>query len=445
MVKIRLARTAQGGADAPPDQAAVLRFCRQAAAEVGAQEAAARSLHDDDLRRRTQEYRERLTAGAGAKDLLPEAFATVREAARRAIGQRHHDAQVMGGAALHLGAIVEMRTGEGKTLTATLPAYLAALSGEPVHVMTANDYLASRDRAWMAPVYEFLGLTTGLLEPARPDQAVRRAQYAADVTYGPWAEICYDFLRDNAAREAGEVSQRGLGLVIVDEANLVLIDEMRASCSLSAPAGKQEDRKKTEALAKAVARAVGALRPEVDFATDPQTKTASLTESGQTAIEDVLGIDDLYEAAGGRVAGLVESAVRARAYQRDRDYLVSAGQVVLIDHRSGRPLQSRAADGMHEALEAREGLPVQPREQTRAAIALRAYVRQYRHLTGMTGTAASDAPVYRELYGLDVTVIPTNRPMIRTDLPDLLYRTRQAKLAALAADAAAGRPPGSPC
>jgi preprotein translocase subunit SecA len=445
LVKIRPARTAQDGADAPPDQAAVLRFCRQAVAEAGALEAAARSCTDDDLRRRTQEYRERLTAGAGARDLLPEAFATVREAARRAIGQRHHDVQVMGGAALHLGGIVEMRTGEGKTLTATLPAYLAALSGEPVHVMTANDYLASRDRAWMAPVYEFLGLTTGLLEPARtPDRAVRRAEYAADVTYGPWAEFCYDFLRDNGAWEPGEVSQRGLGLVIVDEADLVLIDEMRALSSLSSPAGTQEDRKKAEALTKVVARVVGALRPDADFATDPHTKTASLTESGQAAIEDALGIDDLYEAASGRLAGLVESAVRARAYQRDRDYLVSDGQVMLIDQRSGRPLQSRVGDGVHEALEAREGLPVQPREQTRAAIALREYVRQYRHLTGMTGTAASDAPVYRELYGLDVTVIPTNRPVIRTDLPDLLYRTRQAKLAALAGDAsrraAAGQP-----
>ena len=307
----------------------MLAFCLRVVREVGSLETAARACTDDDLRARTGAYRERVKGGEALQALLPEAFATVREAARRAIGLRHHDVQVMGGAALQLGMIAEMRTGEGKTLTATLPAYVAALSGQPVHVVTANDYLASRDRNWMQPVYELLGLTTGLLEPApKADIPLRRAQYAADVTYGPWTEFCYDFLRDNFAWTPDDISQRGLGVAIVDEADLILIDEMRTPAALSGPAAEQEGRH------RATARAVRALRPGVHFTADRDARNASLTEAGLTAIEDWLGIDNLYDAAHGGLAHLVESAVRALAYERDRDYLVSGDTVLPIDQKS---------------------------------------------------------------------------------------------------------------
>ena len=426
----RGAGSVQGDAGRPSGGAEVLAFCRETVTKVSALEPAARDCADEDLRDRARAYRERLQGGETAGALLPEAFATVREAARRAIGLRHHDVQVMGGAALHLGMITEMRTGEGKTLTATLPAYVAALSGQPVHVMTANDYLATRDRNWMRPVYELLGLTAGLLEPApKADTAARRAQYAADVTYGPWLEFCYDFLRDNEAWDLDGISQRGLGAAIVDEADLILIDEMRTPAVLSGPADRQETGH------GAVARAVGALQPGVHFTADRAVRTASLTEAGLAAIEDWFGIGNVYDAANGGLAHLVENAVRALAYERDRDYLVSGDQVMLIDQKSGRPLQSRYADGMHEALEAKERLPVQPMRQTTATVTLRDYLRQYHHLTGMTGTAVSEALIYRDLYGLDVIAIPANRPVIRIDHPDKLYRTRQSKLAALAADA----------
>jgi preprotein translocase subunit SecA len=443
MARIRFARRAADGAQnesgRPSGEAAVLAFCLGMVREVSSLEVAARACTDDDLRARTGAYRDRFKGGEALQALLPEAFATAREAARRAIGLRHHDVQVMGGAALQLGVIAEMRTGEGKTLTATLPAYVAALSGQPVHVMTANDYLARRDRDWMQPVYELLGLTAGLLEPApKADIAGRRAQYAADVTYGPWTEFCYDFLRDNLAWTTEDISQRGLGVAIVDEADLILIDEMRTPAMLSGPAVEREKR---HAM---VARAVRALRPGVHFTADQAARTASLTEAGLAATEDWLGIDNLYDAAHGGLAHLVENAVRALAYERDRDYLVSGDSVLLIDQKSGRPTPSRYADGVHEALEAKEGLPVQPMQQTMGTVFCRDYLRQYQHLTGMTGTAVSEVAIYRDLYGLDVVVIPTNRPVIRIDHPDMIYRTRQAKLEALAADAgrraAAGQP-----
>jgi preprotein translocase subunit SecA len=443
MARIRFARRAadpaQGETGRPSGEAAVLAFCLGMTREVSSLEEAARACTDDDLRARTGAYRDRLNGGEALQALLPEAFATVREAARRTIGLRHHDVQIMGGAALQLGMIAEMRTGEGKTLTATLPAYVAALSGQPVHVMTANDYLARRDRNWMQPVYELLGLTAGLLEPApKADIPARRAQYAADVTYGPWKEFCHDFLRDNLAWTDADISQRGLGAAIVDEADLILIDEMRTPAMLSGPAAKQEKRHGM------VARAARALRPGVHFTTDQAARTATLTEAGLTAIEDWLGIDDLYDPAHGGLAHLVQNAVLALAFQRDRDYLVSGDNVLIIDQKSGRPVHSRYADGFHEALEAKEGVPVQPMQQTMATVTCRDYLRQYQQLTGMTGTAVSEAPIYRDLYGLHVVAIPTNRPVIRIDHPDMLFRTRQAKLAALAADAgrraAAGQP-----
>ena len=444
MVRIRRASQQTGEVPAaavrPSGEAATLAWCLEVVRQVNALEPAAQACADHELRSRTGQYRQRLWHGEAVEALLPEAFATVREAARRAIGLRHHDVQVIGGAVLHLGMVAEMRTGEGKTLTATLPACLAALSGQPVHVMTANDYLAGRDRDWMQPVYQFLGLSAGLLDTSpRPDPLARRAEYAADVVYGEWDQFGYDLIRDNLAWDASEQVQRGLGLAIVDEADLILIDRMHASALVSGPASKPVEGH------KAAAEIARGLRSGTDYTADPATMTASLTDEGISAVEDRLGIENLYDAAHSGLAHLIENAVKAGAlYQRDRDYLVSGDQIVLIDGVSGRPLTSRYEGGMHEALEAKEGLPVRAARQVIGSVHGRDYLRQYYRIAGMTGTAASEAAVYRELYGLEVITIPTNRPVIRIDHPDKLYRTRQAKLAALAADAGRRAASGQP-
>ena len=351
-----------------------------------------------------------------------------------------HDAQVMGGAVLHLGMIAEMRTGEGKTLAVTLPAYLGALSGQPVHVVTANDYLTARDRDWMRPVYQFLGLSAGLLDTApNPDRTARRAEYAADVVYGQWDQFGCDMIRDNLAWDPGEQVQRGLGLAIVDEADLILIDQMRHSALVSGSASEPAEGH------QAAAEAVRGLRPGEHFTADRAAMTASLTDDGVTAVEDWFGIENLYDEAHGGLAHIVENAVKASAlYQRDRDYLVSGEQIVIIDRVSGRPLKSRYSDGMHEALEAKEDLPVRPATQVIGTMLCRDYLRQYERLAGLTGTAASEAPVYRELYGLEVVTVPTGRPVITVDHADKLYRKRQAKLAAIASDAGKRAASGQP-
>jgi preprotein translocase subunit SecA len=445
---VRLRRTGQqtdempGAAVRPSgDAAATLAWCLQVVRQVNDLEPMVQACADDELRARSDEFRVRLGRGEAADAVLPEAFATVREAARRSIGLRHHDVQIMGGAALHLGMIAEMRTGEGKTLTVTLPAYLAAVSGQPVHVMTANDYLTGRDRDWMQPVYQFLGLSAGLLDiSSNPDRAARRAEYAADVVYGQWNQFAYDLIRDNLAWDQGEQVQRGLGLAIVDEADLILIDQMRLPALISGPAPKSDERDW-----HAAAGAARTLNAGMHYTADRAAMTATLTDGGIAEIEDQLGIDNLYDTTHAGVAHLIENAVKARAlYERDRDYLVSGDQIVIIDQVSGRPLPSRYADGIHEALEAKEGLPVQPSRQTIGSVLCRDYLRQYDRLAGLTGTAASEAPVYRDLYGLEVITIPTNSPTIRIDHPDKLYRTRQAKLASIASDTGARSASGQP-
>ncbi len=424
----------------PSGEAATLAWCLEIVRQVNGLEGVAQARTDDELRERTRRYREQLARGEDVLRLLPEAFATVREAARRAVGLRHHDVQIMGGAVLHLGMIAEMRTGEGKTLTATLPAYLGAVADQPVHVMTANDYLTRRDRDWMRPVYQFLGLSAGLLDTApNPDRPTRRAEYAADVVYGQWDQFGYDFIRDNLAWKVSEQVQRGLGLAIVDEADLILIDQMRTSAIISGPASQSGPGP------EAAAEIARGLQVSQHYNADRAAMTASLTDDGIAVIERKLGVDNLYDAAQAGLAHLIENAVKARAlYERDRDYLVSDDQIVLIDRVSGRPLSSRYVEGMHEALEAKEGLPVRPTTQIIGSVGCRDYLRQYDRLAGLTGTAASEAQAYRELYGLEVITIPTNRPVIRVDHPDKLYRTRQAKLAAIAADtrqrAASGQP-----
>lgn len=446
MAKLRLARSGRGAApdrdkSRPSGDADVLAWCRDVVAKVNAHEAAAWAYSDDDLRGQTMEFRRRLADGEPEAALLPEAFATVREAARRSLGLRHHDVQIMGGAVLRLGMIAEMRTGEGKTLTATLPAFLSALTGGAVHVMTANDYLAARDWDWMRPVYEFLGLTVGLLRPAgNPEIAERRTAYAADVTYGAWDQFCYDFLRDNLAWRLEDCTQRGLAVAIVDEADLVLIDEMRVTPQISRPA-EQPVR-----LIEEVAKLVAALLVGTDYVADSDSMTASLTDAGARRVEGWSGVANLYDEQNLGFAHLVDNALKAKElYARDRDYAVLGDEAVILDNRSGRPIPGRRyGDGVHQAIEAREGLPVRPATEVLAAVAVRDYLRQYERLAGMTGTAVSDAPVYRDLYQLDVVAIPTNRPTLRVDHPDLLYKTRTGKLAAIASEACRRQASGQP-
>ena len=445
MVRIRRSGQQSDGVPRPAvrpsgDEAATLAWCMQVVRQVNSLEPVVQACADEELRARTAEFRERLSRGEAADAVLPEAFATAREAARRSIGLRHHDVQIMGGTALHLGMIAEMRTGEGKTLTVTLPAYLAAVSGQPVHVMTANDYLTARDRDWMQPVYQFLGLSAGLLDTApNPDRAVRRAEYAADVVYGQWDQFGCDLIRDNLAWDPGEQVQRGLGLAIVDEADLILIDKMRQSALVSGPAPQSAEGH------KAAAEVARSLTPGEHFTADRTAMTANLTDGGIAVVEDWFGIENLYDEAHGGLANVVENAVKARAlHQRDRDYLVSGDQIVIVDRVSGRPLTSRYADGMHEALEAKEGLAVQPATQIIGSVLCRDYLGQYDRLAGLTGTAASEAAVYRDLYGLEVIAVPTSRPVIRVDHTDKLYRKRRVKLAAIASDAAKRAAAGQP-
>jgi len=434
-------KSARSANSRPVGEGEVLRWIRQVVARVNELEPAAQQRSDDELRARTTAYRDRLASGEPTETLLPDAFATVREAARRAIGLRHHDVQIMGGAVLHLGKIAEMRTGEGKTLTATLPAYLGALTGRNVHVLTANDYLADRDHAWMQPVYEFLGLSAGLLRPAgNPDRAVRRLAYAADVTYGAWGEYCYDFLRDNLAWNADGRVQRGLELAIVDEADLILLDEMRARPQITGPAPKPTVWPKEFAIIAA------RLRPGIHYTVDLKARQVGLTDQGIDRVEDWLGVENLYDERTAALVHLLENSLKAKElYLRDREYTISGTEVVTLDEFSGRPKPGvRYADGLHEAIEAKEGLQVRPAGQALAMTSGHAYLSQYSSVTGMTGTAVSEAAAYRDIYHLDVVAIPTNRPMIRIDHPDLFYRTRESKLAALAVDAGRRQVAGQP-
>ena len=343
-------------------------------AQVNELESVAQQCSDDELRGRTSAYRGRLVGGEPADAVMPEAFATVREASRRTIGLRHHDVQIMAGAVLHLGQIAEMRTGEGKTLTATLPAYLGALTGQTVHVMTANEYLAGRDYARMQPVYEFLGLTVSLLrEAGTPDSAVRRLAYAADVTYGASSEFTYDFLRDNLAWAIAERVQRGLDLAIVDEADLILVDEMRAAPQIAGPAPKPT------VLPKEFAVMAGHLRLGIDYTADVQAGQVELTDRGIDRVEDWLGTTNLYDEQSVAVVQLLENALKAKElYARDRDYTIAGTEVVVIDKFSGlRKPGVHYADGVHEAIEAKEGLPVRPARQILASVSKRDYLTQY--------------------------------------------------------------------
>jgi preprotein translocase subunit SecA len=398
---------------------------------INALEPETAALTDEQLRARTDEFRKRLAAGETLDDLLPEAFATVREAAKRTLGQRHFDVQLVGGMVLHEGRIAEMKTGEGKTLVATLPVYLNALAQRGVHVVTVNDYLAKRDAAWMGQIYEFLGLTVGTIEHELNDEQ-RKAQYACDVTYGTNNEYGFDYLRDNMKYAANEMVQRGHFYAIVDEVDSILIDEARTPLIISGPLDDRSDFYNTiDVFIPKLA--------EEDFELDEKTRSVTLTESGNEHVEQLLsdaGLlkgDSLYDVENVSVVHHVQQALRAhKLFLRDRDYIVKNDEVVIIDEFTGRMMSGRRySEGLHQALEAKEHVAIQPENQTLATITFQNYFRLYDKLAGMTGTAVTEADEFMDIYGLDVVEVPTNRDMIRNDEDDEVYRTANEKYRAI--------------
>ncbi len=405
-------------------------------------EAALQALGDEQLRAKTEEFRARLREGATLNALLPEAFAVVREAAWRTLKMRHFDVQLIGGIALHEGRIAEMRTGEGKTLVATLPAYLNALPGEGVHVVTVNEYLAQRDADWMGPVFRFLGLTVGVIKNSQTPEE-KRAAYACDITYGTNNEFGFDYLRDNLAFSLEERVQRTLAYAIVDEVDSILIDEARTPLIISGPAEES-----TELYARINALVPRLKRQEVedgpgDYSVEEKDKQVHLTEEGHEHVEQLMlesGLltegESLYDAANIRLMHHLNAALRAHAlYRRDVEYIVRGGEVIIVDEFTGRTMPGRRwADGLHQAVEAKEGVQVREENQTVASITFQNYFRLYKKLSGMTGTADTEAPEFLQIYGLEVVVIPTHKPMIRKDAPDLVYLTQADKFKAIIED-----------
>jgi preprotein translocase subunit SecA len=397
-------------------------------------------LSDAEMREETDRFRARLADGEKVDDLLPEAFANVREAAKRSLGQRHFDVQMMGGAALHLGNIAEMKTGEGKTLVATAPAYLNALTGGGVHVVTVNDYLASYQSHLMGRVFRFLGMTSAcVLDGMRPDE--RRLQYGADITYGTNTQFGFDYLRDNMAWNSGELVQRGHHFAIVDEVDSILVDEARTPLIISGPAQGDATRWYAE-FAKVVQR----LRPDTDYEVDEKKRTVGVHEPGIEKVEDYLGIDNLYDSVNTPYVGYLNNAIKARElFKRDKDYVVDGGEVLIVDEHTGRMLKGRRYnEGMHQAIEAKEGVAIKAENQTLATITLQNYFRMYDKLSGMTGTAMTESAEFQSIYSLGVIPIPTNRPMLREDQPDLVYKTEEAKFAAVVEDIAERHAAGQP-
>ena len=388
------------------------------------------ALSDDELKAKTAEFRARLDEGEDLDDMLLEAFAVVREAATRVLGQRHYDVQLMGGMALHFGWIAEMKTGEGKTLVSTLPVYLNALAGNGVHVVTVNDYLATRDANWMGSLHKFLGLSVGRVGPDLPDFEDKRAAYACDITYGTNTEFGFDYLRDNMARRAEHMVQRGHHYAIVDEVDSILIDEARTPLIISGPAS---DVTKLYYQFASIARA---LTRDVDYEVDEEKKTVVPTEAGIEKVERQLGVANLYDAVATNYVHQLGQALRAKElYFRDKDYLVDAGEVKIVDEFTGRTLDGRRwSDGLHQAVEAKERVRIQEENHTWATVTLQNYFRMYEKLAGMTGTAETEAAEFGNTYKLSVVPIPSNMPLIRLDQADLIYKTEAAKFAAIVDD-----------
>ncbi len=408
--------------------------------DISALEPEMEKLSGDELRARTTEFRQQLDNGATLDDLLIEAFAVVREAGKRVLGQRHYDVQLMGGAALHFGWVAEMKTGEGKTLVSTLPAYLNGLSGRGMHLVTVNDYLATRDAQWMGRVHRWLGLTVGLVVPGQSDPDHKRVQYAADITYGTNNEFGFDYLRDNMAPSRGRQVQRGHVYAIVDEVDSILIDEARTPLIIS---GKVADAAQLYYKFASIARK---LKPEVDYEVDEEKRTVSPTEDGIEKVEQDLGIDNLYDGVAQNLVHQLQAALRAKElFKRDKDYVVASGEVKIVDEFTGRILEGRRwSEGLHQAVEAKEGVRIKEENQTLATVTLQNYFRMYEKLAGMTGTAQSDAAELAGTYDLQVVPIPTNRPMARADEGDLIYKSEDAKFGAVVDDLAERFETGQP-
>ena len=417
-----------------------LRRLEKYAQQVSLLEGHFEDLSDDELREETAEFRERYAAGESLDDLLPEAFAAVREAAKRTLGMRHFDVQIMGGGALHHGNIAEMKTGEGKTLVATLAAYLNAIPGDGVHIITVNDYLASYQSELMGRVYRALGMTTGcILSGQTPQQ--RREQYAADITYGTNNEFGFDYLRDNMAWQASDMVQRGHAFAIVDEVDSILIDEARTPLIISGPSSGEANRWFGE-FAKIAERLIEG----TDYEVDEKKRTVGVLEPGIEKVEDHLGIDNLYESANTPLISFLNNAIKARAlFKRDKDYVVMNGEVLIVDEHTGRILSGRRYnEGIHQAIEAKERVEVKAENQTLATVTLQNYFRLYDKLSGMTGTAETEAAEFMSTYRLGVVPIPTNRPMLRTDQPDLIYKNEQSKFEQVVEDIAKRYEQGQP-
>ncbi|GAC1598751.1 MAG: preprotein translocase subunit SecA [Acidimicrobiales bacterium] len=389
-----------------------------------------KALSDDALRHTTVEFRERLANGEDINDLLFDAFATVREAARRVIGQYHYEVQLMGGAALHFGWIAEMKTGEGKTLVSTLPAYLNGLTGEGVHLVTVNDYLAARDAEWMGRIHRFLGLEVGLVVPQIEDFQSRQRAYAADITYGTNTEFGFDYLRDNMRARRDEMVQRGHAFAIVDEVDSILIDEARTPLIISGPA---DESTKLYYQFAGIARM---LNREVDYEVDEEKRTVAPTEAGVERVEKALGVENLYDLVAANLVHQLQASLKAKElYKRDKDYIIADGEVKIVDEFTGRILDGRRwSDGLHQAVEAKERVKIKEENHTWATVTLQNYFRLYTKLAGMTGTAETEAAEFASTYEIPVVPIPTHRPTQRSDQPDLIYKTELAKFEAVIAD-----------
>ena len=411
----------------------------ETAVVVGELEPEMQRLSDDELRAMTGRFRERIEDGETLDEILPEAFAVVRETAVRTLGQRHFDVQIMGGIVLHQGKIAEMKTGEGKTLVSTLAAYLNALEGKGVHIVTVNDYLARRDSEWMGAIYGFLGLSVGLIQAQMPKEQ-RMEAYAADITYGTNNEFGFDYLRDNLEARQDRMVQRGHNYAIVDEVDSILIDEARTPLIISGAA------EESARLYRQFAGIAPRLKLGEDYEVEEKSRTVSITEEGIHKVETILGLENLYDNLNTPLVHHMQNALKAKEhYRRDVDYVVTEGQVVIVDEFTGRLMPGRRwSDGLHQAVEAKENLKVRQENQTLATITLQNYFRMYEKLAGMTGTAATEAGEFEEIYGLEVVVIPTNLPMVRDDNNDIIYKSEEAKFRSVVEDIADCHERGQP-
>ncbi len=407
-----------------------LKTIRDLVPDINALEPSMSVLSDDELRAKTREFQVRLQNGESVNDLLIEAFAVVREAAQRVIGQRHYDVQLVGGAALHLGSVAEMKTGEGKTLTSTLPIYLNGLTGKGVHIVTVNEYLARRDSEWMGQIYRWLGLQVGLIIASERDSDHKRQQYAAHITYGTNNEFGFDYLRDNMATSRANQVQRGHNYCIVDEIDSILIDEARTPLIIS---GRVADAAKLYIRFASIARG---LRRDLHYEVDEEKRTVAPLEAGVHAVERTLGIENLYDQVSANLVHQLQAALRAKElYIKNKDYILNRGEVKIVDEFTGRVLEGRRwSDGLHQAVEAKEGVAINEENQTLATITLQNYYRLYKRLAGMTGTAQTEAAEFVSTYGLQVISVPTHKPVARNDQGDLIYKSENAKFLACVDD-----------